>query len=430
MSNVDLKPMTVQELVEVLGLTIKKDEVNKVVAFLCQLSAYTDSCQFNISFNAPSSTGKSFIPTEIARLFPAVDIKEIGYCSPTAFFHDTGEYDKELEGYMVDLSRKVLIFLDQPHTQLLERLRPVLSHDQKEIRLKITDKSQKHGLKTKNVIVKGYPSVIFCTAGLTIDEQEATRFFLLSPEVNHEKIRQAILEKIKKETDNASYRSWLEEVPERKQLIERILAIKQENIQEVKIYSPDTIIERFMGQNKVLKPRHQRDIGRLLALVKSFALLNLWWRDKEGSTITANEQDVESAFEIWDKISVSQELNLPPYVYKIYQEVILIAWDERLKESANDAKDNGLSRQDILLKHHAVYGRMLDNSQLRQQILPMLETAGLITQEPHSADRRKLLVYPTLPTTISSDQNNSETKGGVTEPNKYLSLEEIGDLIN
>ncbi len=168
--------MTAKDLIDVLGLTIKKDEENKIVSFLCQLSAYTDSCQFNISFNAPSSTGKSFIPTEIARLFPAQDVKEIGYCSPTAFFHDTGEYNKELEGYMVDLSRKILIFLDQPHTQLLERLRPVLSHDQKEIRLKITDKSQKHGLRTKNVIVKGFPAVIFCTAGLTIDEQEATRF--------------------------------------------------------------------------------------------------------------------------------------------------------------------------------------------------------------------------------------------------------------
>jgi hypothetical protein len=185
-----------------------------------------------------------------------------------------------------------------------------------------------------------------------------------------------------------------------------------------------------MAQNKVLKPRHQRDIGRLLALVKSFALLNLWWRNKEGSTLTANEQDIEAAFEIWDKISISQELNLPPYIYKIYQEVILMAWDERLKEFDNDAKDHGLSRQDILLKHHAVYGRMLDNNQLRQQILPMLETAGLITQEQHPEDKRKWLVYPTLPTTISNDQNNSETEGGVNEPKQYLSLEEIGNLID
>ena len=85
------KPISSQELIKTLGLTIKKDEENKLITFLCQLSAYTESSQFNISFNAPSSTGKSYIPTEIARLFPEEDVIEIGYCSPTAFFHDIGE---------------------------------------------------------------------------------------------------------------------------------------------------------------------------------------------------------------------------------------------------------------------------------------------------------------------------------------------------
>ncbi len=208
------KPLSSQELLETLGLTIKKDEENKLITFLCELSAYTESSQLNISFNAPSSTGKSYIPTEIARLFPEEDIVEVGYCSPTAFFHDVGEYDKKREGYLVDLSRKILIFLDQPHTLLLQHLRPLLSHDKKEIRLKITDKSQKAGLKTKNIFLKGFPAVIFCTAGLKIDEQETTRFLLLSPETNREKIRQAIYEKIRKETDGDMYELSLENNPE------------------------------------------------------------------------------------------------------------------------------------------------------------------------------------------------------------------------
>lgn len=152
------KPLSLPDLSEILGLTIKQDEENKIVTFLCELSAYTENAQFNISYNAPSSTGKSYIPTEIARLLPEEDVMELAYCSPTAFFHDVGEWDKENRGYIVDLSRKILIFLDQPHTQLLERLRPLLSHDKKEISVKITDKSQKFGMKTKNILLKGYPS--------------------------------------------------------------------------------------------------------------------------------------------------------------------------------------------------------------------------------------------------------------------------------
>lgn len=411
------EPFSSKELIEILGLTIKKDEHNKLIAFLCQLSAYTNDSQFNISFNAPSSTGKSYIPTEIARLFPKKDVIEVAYCSPTAFFHDYGKYDKAKEGYFVDLSRKILIFLDQPHTLLLQHLRPLLSHDKREIRLKITDKSQRAGLRTKNIFLKGFPSVIFCTAGLKIDEQETTRFLLLSPETNCEKIRQAIYEKIKKETDSEAYESWLEENPERKLLKARIRAIKKENIQNIKIGSPEKIAETFFKENKILKPRHQRDIGRIISLIKAFALLNLWFREKDGSSIAASEDDIKGAFDIWGAISEAQEFNLPPYIYHLYQDIILLAWKEKNEKRSEGFEEVtgklGLTRQEVMKKHHEVYGRVLPEWQLRQQIVPMLENAGLITQDPDPNDRRRMLIYPTTPLTISEGRRNSELNGGV-----------------
>lgn len=406
------KPLSSEELIETLGLTIKKDEKNKLITFLCQLSAYTDSSQLNISFNAPSSTGKSYIPTEISQLFPEEDVIEVGYCSPTAFFHDVGEYNKEKEGYIVDLSRKILIFLDQPHTLLLQHLRPVLSHDKKEIRLKITDKSQKAGLKTKNIFLRGYPSVIFCTAGLKIDEQETTRFLLLSPETNNEKIREAINQKIRKETDSEAFRLALDSQPERKLLKERIKAIKQARVGDIKIESPKKIEEAFFKANRVLKPRNQRDIGRIISLIKAFALLNLWFRDKDGTTITANEDDIKQAFEVWDSISESQELNLPPYIFQIYNDIIVPVWKSKCKEDVA----TGLSRQEITKGHLRVYGRVLAEWYLRQQIIPMLESSGLITQEPDPDDKRKVLIYPT----IQNEQNNSESDGGVEQAIKEV----------
>lgn len=422
--------LSLEDLSKILGLTIKKDEENKIVTFLCELSAYTENAQFNISYNAPSSTGKSYIPTEIARLFPEEDVIELAYCSPKAFFHDVGEFNKELQGYLVDLSRKIIIFLDQPHNELLARLRPLLSHDKKEISLKITDKTEKFGLKTKNVLLKGYPAVIFCTAGLRIDEQEATRFLLLSPEVNQEKIRQGILESIKKEADAESYGVWLEENSERKILKERIRAIKLAGIKEVKIISYQKVVERFLSENKMLKPRHQRDIKRLTSIIKSFALINLWWREGNGATITANEDDIEQAFKIWNAISVSQELNLPPYIYNLYQEVILKAWNEKNvninEDSVGETGRIGLSRQELLRKHFEVYGRMLDTNQLRQQILPMLEIAGLIVQEADVNDKRKILIYPTELSTAYFGQRNNVNGGRVTTSEENNSVTRSG----
>jgi len=367
---------------------------------LCCLSAYTDSSQFNISFNAPSSSGKSYIPTEIASLFPSKDVREVGYCSPTAFFHDKGQFDEGNKHYVVDLERKVLIFLDQPHTLLLEHLRPLLSHDKKDFNVKITDRNQRSGLRTKNVLIKGFPSVIFCSAGLKIDEQEATRFLLLSPETSQEKIKQGISIALKKETDSNSYYATLNNDHKRQLLKNRIEAIREANIQDIRLHDPVEIEKRFLSERKTLKPRHQRDIKRLASLVKSLALLNLWHREQDDSgVILTSDQDIEDAFRIWNEISYSQELNLPPYVYKLFEEIIVPAYQE---------KGSGLARRDILHWHLKYYDNPLEDWKLRREILPMLEMAGLITQEQDPQDKRNRLITPIVPP-IQSTLSDEET---------------------
>ncbi len=409
------QPLTPEELSEALELTIKNDNENKIVSFLCQLSAYTEDAQFNVSFNSPSSTGKSYIALEVSKLFPNEDVIKLGNCSKTAFFHEQGSYNKDTNEITVDLSRKILIFTDMPHTGLLEGLRSFLSHDEKIMYSKITDKNQKGGNRTKTIALKGYPSVIFCTAGLRMDPQEQTRFILLSPEVNQEKIHAGISNTIRKEADNEKYKAWLDNDPKRKLLKLRIQAIRQERIDDIKIANQEIILERFFKEDKKLQPRHQRDIKRLLSLVKSFALLNLWWRERNGSTITANDEDIEQAFKLWEKISISQELNLPPFIYDIYMEIIIPAYKEKNEFQSqvfDETPKHGITRQEILEKHYKVYGRMLDAQQLRQQIIPVLETSGLIYQEQDPNDKRKILISPS--TFFSAQaQNNSDDECGV-----------------
>lgn len=419
------QPLTPTDLAEALELTIKNDNENKVVAFLCQLSAYTEDAQFNVSFNSPSSTGKSYIALEVSKIFPSDDVIKLGNCSKTAFFHEQGSYNKDTNEITVDLSRKILIFTDMPHTGLLEGLRSFLSHDEKIMYSKITDKNQKGGNRTKTVALKGYPSVIFCTAGLRMDPQEQTRFILLSPEVNQEKIHAGISNTIRKEADNEKYREWLENDPKRKLLKLRIQAIRQEHIDDIKIANRDKILERFLKKDKKLQPRHQRDIKRLISLVKSFALLNLWWRERSGSTITASDEDIEEAFKLWEKISISQELNLPPFIYDIYTQIILPAYKEKNEfqtQVFNETPRNGITRQDILEKHYKTYGRMLDAQQLRQQIIPVLETSGLIYQEQDTSDKRKMLIFPSTLIGPIQPQNNSDDECGVeTLPDNEVS---------
>ena len=413
----EYEPITAKEVVEILGTTIKHDDDNKLIALLVQLSAYTEDSQLNLSFNAPSSSGKSFIPLEVANLFPEEDVIELGYVTPTSFFH-SGEFDKENKQFIVNLERKIIIFMDQPHNMLLEHLRPLLSHDKKEIELKITDKTQKFGLKTKTVILKGYPAVVFCSAGLRLDEQEATRFLLLSPEVSQEKLRAGVVESLRKSADREAYRDYTELNPSRQQLKGRIEAIKKEQIGNIRITEEDRayIEHRFFATRPMLKPRHQRDIKRLVSIIKIFALLNLWHRKREGSGIVTGRADIDNAFEIWDRTAVAQELNISPYIYRIYEDVIVTVFNEKNDNRSDEFVDItgklGVTRQEIMTKHFEANGRLLDATVLRQQILPMLNQAGLIIEERDPADKRNKLIYPQLPV------NNSESGGGVNDENK------------
>jgi hypothetical protein len=58
----------------------------------------------------------------------------------------------------------------------------------------------------------------------------------------------------------------------------------------------------------------------------------------------------------------------------------------------------------------------------------MLETAGLITQEADPNDKRKILVYPTVPLTISEGERNSVTRGGVNNEDIISEAEKIFDV--
>lgn len=378
----DVKILTFDDVKRILGLTIKGDDDSKLITFLCALSAYTDSSQFNVSFNAPSSTGKSYIPLEIAQLFPEKDVIILGYCSPAAFFHDQTDFDFKLKVGIVNLERKILIFMDQPNPDLLQRIRPLLSHDKKRIDVKVTDKTNKFGLKTKNITVIGYPSVIFCSAGLNIDEQEATRFILLSPDMDQEKIRAAVFEKIKKEADKQRYCDELDRNPDRANLKVLIKEIKMLHITEVIIENQEEVKKKFLDSNRFLKSRHMRDVNKIISLIKASAILDYKHRKREGTVLWANDHDIEQGFALWERIRPSQELNLPPYVYKIYEDIVV-----PLCKGGID-----IDKEDMQTEYYKKYNTPLPDWKIRQDILPALQASSLIIIKPDPEDKRRIKI--------------------------------------
>jgi hypothetical protein len=185
--------------------------------FYTMLSAYTSNPQ-NLGINSPSGEGKNYVLRKVAENFPKEDVMFLAGMTDKALFHRVGElvikneiggydpieglikeYDSRIEDIqsemsntkdrlikqalkaqiktveeakkdlykdarkLIDLSHKILIFLDTPRSELFNAIMSLLSHDNYEVEYEYADTTN-NGIKTKVNVIRGYPAVIFAQA--------------------------------------------------------------------------------------------------------------------------------------------------------------------------------------------------------------------------------------------------------------------------
>ncbi len=384
--------MELDELAEILSLTIKEDYLCKTIAFLGMLSAYTYDSQLNISLNGPSSSGKTYITKEVAKLFPHEDKIEISGSSPTALFYQHGEVDKDTGFRNLVLENKILIFYELPDQKVQERLRSIASHDSFEQIHLYTNKTKNGTNKTDKIKIIGFPAIFYCSASLRINEQEQTRQLLLSPEQSQRKIAETIVFQDRRGRDEEAFNEWLKSKVERKYLMERVVAIRDEKVRYIKLPDNDELRDKFIKFGR-LQERDSRAFTHVQQLIKAIALLNIWHRKQSDGTYLASNEDVQKAITLWEQISESQQLGVPPTVLRFYQDFIV----ELYKELHNpDTKVRTGFSISTLSKHYVEKtGKLLGYDELRKQVIPQLEASGLIDYEaPLYGDKRSKWIYP------------------------------------
>lgn len=373
-----------------------RDWVSKHITFLAMLLAYTHDSQLTVSFNGLSASGKTYITTVVASLFPEDDTMPFGRVSPTALTYKADEVDEETGASILNLSRKILIFYEVLGPEIQRVFRSVLSHDSWDNRSLITNKD-----KGKNVaqefILRGYPVAVFCSANLTLDEQEATRAILLSPSVDNEKLLEAINFTAKRKSGDIEFLKKLEANPDIKRLKERIIDIRAAEIDDIFIPNDEVVTKRFLKLVGIPKPRHSRDVEHLFSLIKAMTLLNVWHR-RSGDKVVANQSDIDQAFQLWEKIAESQNQNLSPYLLDFYRQIIEPAYRQKLAdpEFAEDMKIGaiGLTWDDIADYILQVNAHLPTYDYWRNNMKRQLISSGLITErKAHKGDGRKPHVF-------------------------------------
>ena len=386
------KEMTVDDIARVLDSTIKHDFISKTVTFLAMILTYTESDQLNVMFNADSSTGKTYICTEVGKLFPPQDVKSFGKTTPTAFFYSPSLRRKdEVTGQpYIDLERLILIFTEQPDTQLQANLRSILAHDSKRVPFALTNKNKSGRNTADEGYMLGFSSTFFCSANMRIDEQEQTRCLILSPESTQEKLVASIDASIAKNSDKDAYYAQLKNDEARKQLMERIQYIKRLNVANIDIGDSVYLRQVFMKDRKTVLPKTQREVQHFISLVKAMALVNARFRMIDGKIVTTNK-DVDEAMKLWGPLSKSMSYGISPQVFSFYKDIILSAYT---KKNEGSTQKKGVTYDEIRTEYYIQTGSYPNMENIRKQYIPALKTAALVSCDKDEDDKRQNIVTP------------------------------------
>jgi len=409
-----------------LSRTVRRDIITKNMVFLTALSAYTPE-PINLFLRGESSIGKSYNVVQALKYFPKDDVWLLGGLSPTALIHQHGilidkngdlilpssKPDKDASPeekeawiqkmkdsrYLVALNGKILVFLEAPHFETFNMLRPILSHDAHQISYRFTDKSGKGQLQAQHVIIQGWPATIFCSTQEKYVQDLATRGFTITPEMTQKKYEAANIL-----TGKKSAYPWMFQHDFDYMLLEGYISFLKNHLSEIKAVDPYAI--KFAHAFPSRSPRSMRDFKHLTNLIKVSALFHFAQRPlvirkikpeavKDDPTVNGDKEieeryimvtkhDYDFIMALWNNIQETTETSAPGHIIKFYHEAVEEEAREKQEFTIDDLTEKWNSKSEDKKSSDAI-----------RRWTSFLCNIGYLTSKPDQADKRRQL-YKTI----------------------------------
>ena len=442
--------------------------------FYTMASAYTNN-PLNLAINAPSGEGKTYVIQKVGEHFPKEDVVFLAAMTDKALFHrpgvlviknESGEYEpldekitkidseieekesqiaiakdnnlkqclksqiKDLEQQkkdlqknakkLIDLSRKILVFLDSPRPELFSALMPLLSHDRYEVEYEFVDTH--NGIKTKGNILRGWPAVIFAQA---IDYSRYPRyleiqrqFIITNPKMSKEKYEQAVdlicdkyglpdfayQAKIVKDSDKEKVKEIIDGIKE------RILDVCDNRIGPGK----NNVVIPFQELLKKSLPKDKAfDMTTAIRFASFLSLLSFINIDKRPRLIVRKEGDLilqTIPFALFEDLKEAIFLmeyasGVRPYQLEWYNDIFLEAYNAKTEPDFKN-KDGKLltekriavTTEQLVEKTGEVNNRHYTTKQILDTYIYPLINQGYIDKTESELDKRSNIYYPVIVT--------------------------------
>jgi len=364
-------PRLMERFIEDSGRTIVMDVLARKMQLLACVSAY-GKLPLNLAILGIFSSGKTKTATTTASYFGV--FAPIFGQTPKALIHDKGHEDEDGR-YIVDLRNQILVFMETPHPQTMMMLKPLLSRDSFESVYKYVEKEG--GLKTREVLLRGFPVAIFCAVLSRYIKEFTSRWLTQSPGTSVEKIG-GVLDKVGESAADPDRYAAGDEFEAFKVAFDLLRDGAPYGV--VIPYGPP--LAKCFRRKRVVDMRF---FQLFLSMIRASAILFSRQREVDDKgRILASLADYELAREVFARFERPTVYGVGENVLEFYDTIIKpVEWPARLNYEL------------ILDSYKKLKGEAMSRNQLRNEYLDPLERVGLIEVRDDINDARKKLILPT-----------------------------------
>ena len=335
---------------------------------------------------------------------------------------------------LIDLSHKILVFLDSPRPELFNALMPLLSHDRYEVEYEFVDTN--NGIKTKSNILRGWPAVIFAQA---IDYSHyqrypeiQRRFIITNPKMETSKYAAAVdLICDKFGLPDFAYQSKIVNDSDKQKACEIIKGIKERITDICLNVSPgksNVVIPYYECLKKSLSKQKAFDMTVANRFFGFLSLLPIINTDNRPRLVISNKAELTVQtipFALFKDLRESMDLmqyanGVRPYILEWYNEVFLVAFsakteiDSKTNSRGEEVKEKrvALTSRELIDKTYELRSKKLSTKQMLQNYITPLLNENYVDSIDSELDKRAHIYFPVLETTkysklfLSDERNN------------------------
>lgn len=456
----------VEFILRIIQKTVKRENSLIRLILYTSLSTFT-SDPLNLGIVAPTSEGKTYAVSEVIKLFPKQNVWMIGNMSPKVLIRDRGilvdqnnkpitEKVKEIKSLiekekdenvrndlkeqlkalydnskvLIDLSNMILVFLEPPHSDTWNILKPILSHDTLEIEHPYVYKTETKGLEVKHIVTRGWPACIFCSArddsNWSMWPEIQSRFFIASPNMVKQKYQDSNILIAQKKGLPALVQEQLiiskEDLDVAKDCI---LLLKEDLLSDYSynVWIPfQSILSESLPSDKGLDVRIADRIFSMLVLitkVNSFNRPSLVYGEE--ILAIALLSDLEEVLKLIHNIT-----GIPSYKVDFLTEIFMPLYLSKKEPLQKDDKSEdriAVYTNELSDYFKKIKGKSLTTDAIKKTYLIELKNNGLVDDFQSEVDKRKNGYYPII------DVNQFNSAGAATNE-KYRNYTNLSDNDN